>query len=64
MNRGNGTKKIITPQQLGDVFEYCSELVNVKKQIKYADADDVFCKQRSDKANALGEINSKNRGVF
>jgi hypothetical protein len=62
MNRGNGTKKTITPQQLGDVFEYCFVLVNVKCQIKYA--DDVFCKQRSDKANALGEINSKNRGII
>jgi hypothetical protein len=24
----------------------------------------VLCKQRSDQANTLGEINSKNRGVF
>jgi len=24
----------------------------------------MFCKQRLDKANALGEINSKNRGVI
>ena len=62
MNRGNGTKKTITPQQLGDVFEYCFDLVNEKYHIKYA--DDVFCKQRSDKANALGEINSKNRGIL
>ena len=64
MNRGTGTKKSITPQQLGDVFEYCSDLANVKNQIKYAKADGVFCKQRLDKANTLGEINSKNRGVL
>ena len=38
------------------------DLVNVKYKIKYT--DDVFCKQRSDKANALGEINSKNRGIL
>ena len=38
------------------------DLVNVKYKIKYA--DDVFCKQRSDKVNALGEINSKNRGIL
>ena len=38
------------------------DLVNVKYQIKYADG--VFCKQRLDKANTLGEINSKNRGVL
>jgi hypothetical protein len=38
------------------------DLVNVKYKIKYA--DDVFCKQRSDKANALGEIKSKNRGIL
>ncbi len=38
------------------------DLVNVKYKIKYADG--VFCKQRSDKANAIGEINSKNRGTL
>ncbi len=36
------------------------DLVNVKYKIKYADG--VFCKQRSDKANAQGEINSNNWG--
>ena len=38
------------------------DLVNVKYKIKYADG--VFYKQRLDKANALGEINSKNRGKY
>ena len=38
------------------------DLVSVKYNIKYANG--VFCKQRSDKANTLGEINSKNRGVL
>ncbi len=38
------------------------DLVNVKYKIKYA--DDVFCKQRSEKANVLGEIKSKNRGIL
>ena len=59
MNRGNGTKNLIILQQLGDVFEYIVfDLVNVKYPIKYPG------KQRSDQANALGEINSNNRGVF
>ena len=63
MNRGNGTKNLITLQQLGDVFEYIVfDLVNVKYPIKYPGG--VLCKQRSDQANALGEINSNNRGVF
>ena len=63
MNRGNGTKNLITPQQLGDVFEYIVfDLVNVKYQIKYPDG--VLCKQRSDQGNVLGEISSNNRGVF
>ena len=38
------------------------DLVNVKHKIKHAHG--VFCKQRSNKVNALGEINSKNRGIF
>ncbi len=38
------------------------DLVNVKHKIKHA--DDVFCKQRSNKTNVLGEINSKNRGIL
>jgi hypothetical protein len=38
------------------------DLVNVKYQIKYP--NNVLCKHRSDQANALGEINSKNRRVF
>ncbi len=52
MNWGNGNKKSITPNQRGDVFEYCLY------------ADDMSQKQRTDKANALGEINSKNRGII
>ena len=36
------------------------DLVNVKYKIKYDKG--VFCKQRLDKTNALGDINSKNRG--
>jgi hypothetical protein len=51
MNWGNGTKTSITPNQQRDVFEYCLY------------ADDVSQKQRTDLANALGEINSKNRGI-
>ena len=38
------------------------DLVNVKYQIKYSAG--MLCKQRSDQVNALGEINSNNRGVF
>jgi hypothetical protein len=46
----------------GTCFNIVFVLVNVKYQIKYADG--VFYKQRLDKANALGEISSKNRGVL
>ena len=62
MNRGNGTKKSITPQQRGTCLNIVFDLVNVKYKTKYA--DDMFCKQRSDNANALGDINSKNRGIL
>ena len=37
------------------------DLVNVKYQIKYSAG--VLCKQRSDQAKGLGEINTNNRGV-
>jgi len=47
---------------LNIVYDLVLVLVNVKYKIKYA--DDVFCKQRFDKANTLGEINSKNRGII
>ena len=36
------------------------DLVNVKYKLKYANG--AFHKQGLDKANTLGEINSKNRG--
>jgi hypothetical protein len=38
------------------------DLVNVKYKLKYA--DDVFQKYRTKEANALGEINSKNRAII
>ncbi len=43
---------------LNNVFD----LVDLKYQTNHA--GDVFDKARSDQAKMLGEINSKNRGVF
>jgi hypothetical protein len=58
-------RRVLSPSSSGGGHPAGQNLtwwVNVKYQIKYADG--VFCKQRSDKANALGEINSKNRGIY
>jgi hypothetical protein len=54
-----GLKNQLLRSNWGTCLNIVFDLVNVKYKIKYG--DDVFCKQRSDKANALGEINSKNR---
>jgi hypothetical protein len=57
-----GLKNQLLRSNCGTCLNIVFDLVNVKYKIKYA--DNVFCKQRSDKANALGEINSKKRGIL
>ena len=62
MNWGNGTKKSILCSNGGTCLNIVSGPVTVKHQLQHL--GDVFRKYRTDKVNALGEINSKNRGIL
>jgi hypothetical protein len=58
-----GKATLITPRNWGMCLNIVFDLVNVKYKIKYA--DDVFCKQRLDKANAQeGRLTARIREYY